>query len=96
MYLLSAPSGPVAPSASTMHNLTVLTSIPVSQSYGRVCRCLAMVVLYRDRFAVPPHGNFITDRSFSMSQEVLLGDHQYADKVQFALGVNGGSTPDAP
>ena len=42
--LLSAPSGPVAPSASAMHSLAVLASIPASQPYEMVCRCLAMVV----------------------------------------------------
>ena len=42
--LLSAPGGPVAPSASAMHSLAVPASIPASQPCGTVCRCLAMVV----------------------------------------------------
>ena len=42
--LLSAPSGPVAPSVLAMHSLAVLASIAVSQPYGMACRCLAMVV----------------------------------------------------
>ena len=88
--LLSAPSGPVALPAPSMHSVAVLVRIMSSQSCGMVWRCLAKVVW--SGMDSPAHGIFITGQvALHVAGGPVPCDHQDADEVQFGSGVYRGS-----
>ena len=87
--LLSAPRGPVALPASATHSVAVLVRIVSNQSCEMVWRCLAKVVW--SGTGSPTHGIFITDKSLSISREVLChATIRMQMKSSLALECTGG------